>query len=445
MSRLVPRPVATALLSAVFVLAVLRFLAMLVGAVHTTHGDFFATLPGPYAERLNPSLWDSPDLVGGTWRHMHVYGYGPVMYLTLYPMVFLDSYRQIALALLPVYTAAIVGTGYLLWRLCQAVIPDRDATPGPWLQIMLVGSSLFLFTPLVIAFVQREFEVVQLLVFAAATLCVAKGRRLLAAGLLGYIVLFKYWPVGMLGYFILRRQWKASVVFIATIAAVLLLANAVFDLDYFPGQVAGVNSKFGFMTAGEPFCVPIGINQTHANLRAGVCAIVNGHQRLAVAGYCGLILAASAAFLLIFAALERRRSSMNEAQDRWRRTLELSFFIVAGPTFAHGHYYYLSVLIIPLTILLYKTGGIAREIEPVKFSLSVSAYLLLAAFVLPFSVSSRLLGRSALDLYNNHGLYTYGVVLLVGVLCWEYKDLLKTSASGQWPEATRQGAAVPLT
>ena len=42
--------------------AVVRFAGVVAsGVTAVTYGDFAATLPGAYAERLNPTLWNSPD------------------------------------------------------------------------------------------------------------------------------------------------------------------------------------------------------------------------------------------------------------------------------------------------------------------------------------------------------------------------------------------------
>ena len=95
------------------------------------------TLPGGYAETLNPTLWNSPDLV---IPHMEIrqyfadaerdgartYLYGPMQYLTLYPMVFLDSYAAIAHLLLVVYVGLILLTCWVISK-SFAFISEGDA------------------------------------------------------------------------------------------------------------------------------------------------------------------------------------------------------------------------------------------------------------------------------------------------------------------------------
>ena len=84
-----------------------------------THGDFYNTLPGEYASRWNPTLWHSADIQPALAYNHGAYLYGPTQYLTLFPIVFLDSYASIAswlLAVYPVVLLAAVGVGlHLGW------------------------------------------------------------------------------------------------------------------------------------------------------------------------------------------------------------------------------------------------------------------------------------------------------------------------------------------
>src|SRR5437868_14309129 len=100
------------------ILAVLLAALRVAGAVHSARisvgGDFAATMPGAYAETLNPRLWNSADLQGSWGFQKRLYLYGPTQYLTLYPIVFLDSYAQIAAVLLWVYGGVLAWALYLL-------------------------------------------------------------------------------------------------------------------------------------------------------------------------------------------------------------------------------------------------------------------------------------------------------------------------------------------
>src|SRR5436190_2773375 len=159
-------------------LALLLAAVRVAGAVHSartsSHGDFAATLPGAYAEKLNPRLWNSDDLKGSWGFHRPVYLYGPTQYLTLYPIVFLDSYAQIATVLLFVYGGVVACSIYLLWR----TISDGDPKAAAWLAPVAIVSVLFF--PLIQAYAQREFEVVVFLFVVAGTYMLVTRREGLA-------------------------------------------------------------------------------------------------------------------------------------------------------------------------------------------------------------------------------------------------------------------------
>ena len=127
-------------------------------------GDFYSTLPGAYVETFNPVLWASPDLTDEVGKRPS-YRRGPTQLLTTLPLSLLDSYRQIALALLVVYAALILLSAYVMWRSFTGASRDRT------LQVLVLASSL-VFYPTLVAYIAREFEVVLLaatvMLFAAA-------------------------------------------------------------------------------------------------------------------------------------------------------------------------------------------------------------------------------------------------------------------------------------
>ena len=98
----------------VLVFAIVRFGNVILSEFPSaTKGDFYMTLPGGYAETLNPTLWNSPELVIPRMEvrqyfpeserdTARTYLHGPTQFLTLYPIVFLDSYAEIARLLLVV-------------------------------------------------------------------------------------------------------------------------------------------------------------------------------------------------------------------------------------------------------------------------------------------------------------------------------------------------------
>lgn len=107
------------------------------------------------------------------------------------------------------------------------------------------------------------------------------------------------------------------------------------------------------------------------------------------------------------------------AAAAWRRVWEISIIIVVYTTFARAHYYYLSVLILPMNALfVWFANGWRLQLG--KLMLAVVAYLLLSTFVLPVSVFSWALRTDAWALYLRTCTYLFGELLLLGLLSHEY-------------------------
>ena len=219
----VPIGVAEAVCFAI-ALAAVRLTTLINGSDFSVRGDFFATLPGAYVQTLNPTLWNADDLRLAWGFHRPFYYYGPTQYLTLYPIVLLKSYRQIAVALSFVYAATLAAAIYLLSRL--VIIAGARSVWG-------VFALSIAFAPLMQAYFHVEFEVVIFFSIVAAAYLLVMGRDGLAGALLGYIAWFKIWPVAFLGYFILRRRFKAAGAFVLASVLTLAAAHALFGLDRF--------------------------------------------------------------------------------------------------------------------------------------------------------------------------------------------------------------------
>src|SRR5207244_329432 len=130
--------------------------------VHIYHGDFSQTFPGPNAKHLNPALWNDPELSSAVGHEQEKYFYGPSEYLTLYPLIFLPSFRAIAQVLLVVYAVAIMGS---IWLITKTMTADGRAHPAVFAQVFCVT---VLFAPLLRGYIQREFETPLLLLLSAS-------------------------------------------------------------------------------------------------------------------------------------------------------------------------------------------------------------------------------------------------------------------------------------
>jgi hypothetical protein len=418
-----------------------RILAAIWAAVFNIRGDYYASMPGAYVRTVNPTLWNSADMQGAWGYHVDTYFHGPVQYLTLYGMAYLDSYAAIAQALLPIYVVALAA-GF--WCLYRALAP---LAPGKSVAVPLLAST-FLFFPLLQAFVQREFEVVVFVGLSAALLALLSDRRNLAAGFLAYVAWFKYVPLMFVAYLGLRGWYKAVAVFALISAAILGISHALFGLELFvnnnvPGHAAQVFNLWGFgfepgahgYLYGRGFCYGwIEIETTLANVRHGLCSLAFRAPWLPAhviyLAVCGLI-----ALVYLIAHFRFPASTRPDSDDAWRRALEFSIVTTVYSTFFFNHYYYLIVLAIPLNVLLvrYLASG-ARA----RLAAWLIAYLCIGAFVVPTSVLTRATGIDIWALYIKGAWFLWGELLLMGLLLREYWQLSVDAKAAMIPAVEPQ-------
>ena len=426
---------------AVLIVVALRVLAAVWAAVSNIRGDYYASLPGAYVRTVNPTLWDSPDMQGAWGYHLDTYFHGPVQYLTLYPVAFLDSYAAIARALLPIYAVAI-AVGF--WCLHRAL---TRLAAGPTITIALVAST-FLFFPLLQAFIQREFEVVVFVALSAALLALVTDRRNVAAALLGYVAWFKYVPLMFVAYLGLRGWYRAVLTFALISAAILGVSHLVFGLGLFvnnnvPGHAAQESNLFSYgfqpeangFIYGSGFCYGwIDIETTLANVRHGLCSLSYRAPWLPPhVIYLTLCSVIAALYLVTHFRLGAQAGSREDEQ--WRRALEFSIVTTVYSTFFFNHYYYLIVLAIPLNVLLvrYLATGARR-----KLLLWAVAYVCISAFVIPTSVLTRLTGVDVWAFYIKGAWFLWGELLMMGLLLLEYWRLGTKRARSFDPASTRR-------
>ena len=409
-------------------------------AISATHGDYYASLPGTYVRTLNPTLWNSPDMQGAMGYHLDTYYHGPVQYLTLYPLAYLDSYAQIAWVLLPIY-ALVLATAFWVLRQCLTTLAPTTPVGVP------LFATMFLFFPVLQSYIQREFEVVILLGLSVALLHLLRNRVSASAAWLAYVVWFKYVPLLFVAYLGLRGWARAIAVFVLTSIAILGLAHAVFGLPEFvnnnvPAHAAQVMSvtSFGFRTdaagdlVGEGFCTGWFENETTlANVRHGLCSIGSVAPWLPP-NVIYLLLCGAVASIYLATHFRLARIPRLAAEDEaWRRAVEFSIVTTVCATFVFAHYYYLIVLVIPFSVLLARYLPTRRRGH---MALWILSYGLVSAFVIPVSVLSRLFGVDVWAGYMRGAWFLYGELLLVGLLLCEYWSIGRPSPTA-YPRSCR--------
>lgn len=388
------------------------------GARNVVYGDYAATLPGGYVERLNPTLWNAPDLTQSWAYHEHTYLHGPTQFLALYPMAYLNSYAAIARVLLVVFAFVLLAGIVVLWRTLASVC-GREVSKAA------VFAATLSFFPLLQAYAQHEFECVMFLAVTVMYWTAVQDRRRWLGATVAFVTWFKYLPIVLVPYLVARRWWKAVAAFAITSAAILTAGQLLFGLRHFVDNdvpaVAG-----GLLTAirgGVDFCQDIlpryrfG-NTTFVSMRWAACTLED--QGVAIRPLLAyLMCAAVVAYVGVvgFVHVEWRRDELSASAERWRRILELSVIVTVYSTFFFAHYYYLSVLAAPLAVLL------VRYLEQRRYASLVlwgATYFFLSAFTLPVTWFFHPRHGDAWTWYMRHVVYLPGELGLLALLLREY-------------------------
>ena len=397
-----------------------------------TRGDYYFTMPGEYAKRLNPTLWTSPDLQQAIGFNHGSYLYGPTQYLTLFPVVFLHSYESIAAALLIVYPLVLIAAWGCLWRALAA-----GEQPRPQMAAVLFA-AMFAFLPLTQALIQREFEVVGFLLLLCACRLLVRGQEAACGVVLAGLTWFKYWPVILLGTLIVHRRWRGMAAFAAASAAILLAAHLAFGLEHFVigktmGTVGGLVRPLGGGVVLRPV-IPEGASKsdfcrqwvwgrgTEADVRWALCAI---EYRLPLFSAKAMFFAlvGGIAALFLWGAYRLESGQPSAAAAKWATIWEFSILTIVGASFVHAHYYYLIVFLLPLAALLFWYTTRPQPARAWKIALWAATYLLLNAFIVPTSWLSSVLHTDAWALYLDSGACLAGTLMLLALVVWEFTGL----------------------
>lgn len=411
--------------SALLLIALARFGGVAYRGLTYNIGDFYATLPGAYVERLNPTLWASPDLTDVLGKSP-AYHRGPTQYLTALPLSFLDSYREISLVLLVLFPILIAGAAVVMWRAFGGA--ERD----PVLLALVLSSSL-VFYPTLQAYVAREFEIVIMAATAMLVAAALAGRQTAVGAWTAYLSLYKFLPLALLPLLVARRWWRALGAAAVTAALMLAVAHPLFGLENFTndGFVQRFASNLFTTGSSDEFCHgEIGFlryapNSHDVSVRFGLCAL---NERIAFPVsfvYMALIAATLAALAYGYFRAERA-ATLAPDTERWRRAWEFNAVICVFMIFFYTHYYYLTVLIVPLTAVMVRAY---QQRSKALWSAWVTSYLLLSAFLLPTGALTRLLHADIFTLYLKTLAYLPGELLLLGVILYQYVSLpLDTNA-----------------
>jgi len=396
-------------------------------------GDFYYSLPGAYAQHLNPTLWNSPDLRTALDFNHGAYLYGPTQYLTLFPIVFLDSYRSIALVLLGLYVGALLLAWHLLWKLLVSGEPEMPGSAA------MLFAIVFAFLPLTQVLIQREFEAIAWLALVAACTAFVRRRDAASGAAVAFLTWFKYWPIVFVAAFVMQRRLKAIGVFVIASLALLGSAHALFGLpNFLIGRTAGiVTGLVRPLGSGEVLypAIPRGAQKsdfcrqwiwgrgTVADVRWALCGVEDRFPALPARPIFFAILAVTAIVFVWGALRLEMRPALSGVEGpveaKWGAIWEFSLLAIAGGAFVHAHYYYFIVFLLPLSALAFWYLLRPQPWRRAKMALLATSYLLLNAFMIPTSWLSVVLERDAWALFLDSGLCLLGLLLLLGLVLWE--------------------------
>jgi len=384
-------------------------------------GDFYFSLPGAYAQHLNPALWNSPDLRSAIEFNHGAYLYGPTQYLTLFPIVFLDSYRSIAFVLLAVYAGALLLACYLLWKL---LVSGERELPG---SAALLFAMTFAFLPVTQVLIQREFEAIAWLVLVAGCAAFVRRRDAASGAAVAFLTWFKYWPIAFVAVFLMHRRVKALGVFAVASLALLGSAHALFGLpNFLIGRTVGiVTSLVRPLGSGEVLypAIPRGAQKsdfcrqwiwgrgTAADVRWELCSVEDRFPLVPARSiFFAILVVTAAAFVW---------GTLRLGSARWSAIWAFSLLAIAGGSFVHAHYYYFIVFLLPLSALAFWYMLRPQPWRRGKVTLLAISYLLLNAFMIPPSWLSAVLARDAWAWFLDSGFCLLGLLLLLGLVLWE--------------------------
>jgi hypothetical protein len=297
---------------------------------------------------------------------------------------------------------------------------------------------MFAFLPLTQSLIQREFEVVALLALVAACAWFVRGRDVLSGAAIAYLTWFKYWPVVLLGVFVVNRRLKGLAGFAGATVVLLLATQLLFGLEGFLiGRTANIiGGLVRPLGSGEVLypAIPRGALKsdfcrqwiwgrgTAADVRWALCGVEDRFPWVpARAAFIAIVAITGLVFLWAGIVLGSR--PLNVVDAKWRGIWEFSLLTIAGGTFVHAHYYYFIVFVLPLSALVFFYATRPDSRRPVKIALWAVAYVLLNAFMIPASWLTRLLKQDAWSLYLDSGFCLLGLLMLLGLVLWEFSRL----------------------
>lgn len=182
-------------------------------------GDFLFAWPGYYVAAWNPAIFRQVALPAPLWN------YGPVLHMLYLPFTFLSDLRTAYRGILFV-SYAYVLVSFLITYCANLRLPR---TIGPLILLIFIWANFF---PLYEALLQRNIELVELLLVAFGYAMYMRQRDGLAGAALGAAAMAKFLPGIFFPYFVWKRRWRCVRGFLVVTIPVALVTQMTLGWEH---------------------------------------------------------------------------------------------------------------------------------------------------------------------------------------------------------------------
>lgn len=173
-------------------------------------GDFWASFPGPFVEKYNPTLRNKT--VVKNWCQGAVWVYGPIQHLVTLPLTFIKSIRIVSLIWLL--------SNYCFLTIALFLILKMLKNLSLWGKVIIIFMWMG-YWPLYIGIQEDVIEIFEMFMMLASLYFLYRNKDILSGIAMGIAVMAKFLPAIFLPYFLIKGKFKALV---SSLVTILLIA-----------------------------------------------------------------------------------------------------------------------------------------------------------------------------------------------------------------------------
>ncbi len=351
-------------------------------------GDFLSAWPGYYAAAWNPGIYRGhPGAMPAP-----LWNYGPVLHMLYLPFTFLSdlstAYRGILFA-----SYAYILVSFLITYCANLRLPR---TIGPLILLIFIWANFF---PLYEALLQRNIELVELLLVAFGYAMYMRQRDGLAGAALGAAAMAKFLPGIFFPYFVWKRRWRCVRGFLVVTIPVVLVTQ----------MTLGWEHSFTWMILGGGIGRTHPLNQALSGLFLRTGPLIDPTLNWATVSRFAIIVAGLVCLVLL-------GKYGRPGSERWEWSLLLIMMVLLLP---HANPYYYVFFLLPFSFLAEEASW--AHLSRVEL-VAVAIAFFFIAFPLPLSPlevlnPARARGWHLTDYLLHLSLPIVGASILAVVVC----------------------------